>query len=419
MVYQITVIVYSVFLGPLSKYPGPKFAAASRIPFAIRRLQGTDIHWVHKLHLKYGDVVRIAPTEISYTDGQAWKDIYGKYDSISHGVRMGQFQKDLPFYGKPMPGFKDLIRVNDSDHARARRNLSHAFSESSLKKQDGLIRHYIDLLVEKLDEVAERGIECDIGRMLNYTTFDIMGDLSAGEDMGCLTGGAYHPQVAFIFGIFRMMPSFQEAQHFPLLANFIQFTAPKTAAKAREEHLAFAKGRVDRRLASTDPRPDIMGILTDAKEDFQLSREELYGNMRLFMTAGTETSATCLSGLTWYLLMNPDKMTILTNEIRAKFSSAAEIDNEVLAKMPYLNACIEEALRLYPPVPGGLPRLAPPGGAIICQGYVPQNVKIHYSVQHIPMANKCHRRLSTFINMPHSTLRLTSKIRTISYRKDS
>ena len=30
--------------------------------------------------------------------------------------------------------------------------------------------------------------------------------------------------------------------------------------------------------------------------------------------------------------------------------------------MPYLNACIEEALRVHPPVPAGPPRVVPPGG---------------------------------------------------------
>lgn len=35
-------------------------------------------HWHKKeLHLQYGDVVRIAPDELSYTNKEAWPTIYG------------------------------------------------------------------------------------------------------------------------------------------------------------------------------------------------------------------------------------------------------------------------------------------------------------------------------------------------------
>ena len=48
-------------------------------------------------------------------------------------------------------------------------------------------------------------------------------------------------------------------------------------------------------------------------------------------------------------------------------------------QLPYLNAVIEEALRLYPPVPVALPRLTPPAGATICGYHIPGGVS---SVKH-------------------------------------
>lgn len=48
----------------------------------------------------------------------------------------------------------EQIVGDDADHARFRKSLSHAFSEKSLRSQENLIKHYIDMLVRKLKVVA-------------------------------------------------------------------------------------------------------------------------------------------------------------------------------------------------------------------------------------------------------------------------
>lgn len=51
-------------------------------------------------------------------------------------------------------------------------------------------------------------------------------------------------------------------------------------------------------------------------------------------------TASILSGLTYYLLANPDKMKILTEEIRNRFDKNEDITFEALAGLEYLNACV-------------------------------------------------------------------------------
>ena len=92
------------------------------------------------------------------------------------------------------------------------------------------------------------------------------------------------------------------------------------------------------------------------------------------MLAGTETTATQLSGLTYMLLKNPIKMQRLVSEVRSSFSSFEDMTMTKLSQLDYLGACIEEGLRLYPPVPVGLPRTVPKEGALICRNWVPGNV---------------------------------------------
>lgn len=96
------------------------------------------------------------------------------------------------------------------------------------------------------------------------------------------------------------------------------------------------------------------------------------------MIAGTETTATLLSGLTYYLLSNPSKLRKLVNEIRSTFASESDISIERLQALPYLNACLEEGLRMYPPVSNGLARITPPGAPIEIDGKeVPPNTKVY------------------------------------------
>jgi cytochrome P450 len=87
--------------------------------------------------------------------------------------------------------------------------------------------------------------------------------------------------------------------------------------------------------------------------------------------AGSETTANLLSGLFARLFWNPDKYRILCDEIRSSFKSEDEIVYDNLLKLPYLNAVIEEALRVHPPVPTGLLRTVPKGGDTIDGYWVP------------------------------------------------
>lgn len=47
---------------------------------------------------------------------------------------------------------------------------------------------------------------------------------------------------------------------------------------------------------------------------------------------------------------------------------------EKLGKIPYLDACLEEALRIFPPVPVGLLRVVPPEGSEIDGHFIPAGV---------------------------------------------
>lgn len=92
------------------------------------------------------------------------------------------------------------------------------------------------------------------------------------------------------------------------------------------------------------------------------------------IVAGSETSATLLSGCIYYLCTTPKVLGQLTTEIRSTFAQDSEITFAALEKMEYLAAVIEESLRMYPPFVTSLARLVPTGGALVNGQYVPEKV---------------------------------------------
>ena len=144
-------------------------------------LSGKYVQSVKDLHDKYGHVVRTHPNQLSFSSATSWKEIYG------HTPGRKPFLKGS-FY-EPMPGqVRTLVSVSDtSHHAKMRKSLSHGFSASALTAQEDLVHQYVDLLIHQLRR--RDGIEVDAVKWYNYTTFDIIGELSFGESFGSLEAG--------------------------------------------------------------------------------------------------------------------------------------------------------------------------------------------------------------------------------------
>lgn len=117
------------------------------------------------------------------------------------------------------------------------------------------------------------------------------------------------------------------------------------------------------------------------------STKELWGEANVLMIAGSDTTATALSSTVFQLCRNPDKLAKLQREVRSRFSSPEQIvTGKELADCQYLKACVDEAMRLSPPVPGLLPREAI--AACKIDGYdIPEGTGVGvpiYTIHHNP-----------------------------------
>jgi cytochrome P450 len=90
--------------------------------------------------------------------------------------------------------------------------------------------------------------------------------------------------------------------------------------------------------------------------------------------AGGETTATTLAAVMFYLLKSPKAMDKLKAEIRSRFTTYDEIDSTSALQLPYLQATINEALRIHPSGAHGHPRISP--GTQIDGHWIPKGVSL-------------------------------------------
>ncbi|OJD29903.1 cytochrome p450 [Diplodia corticola] len=372
----VVTAVYNVYFHPLSKYPGPKLALTSNLVWWMISYTGKIEQWTRKQHETYGEIVRLGPDRLSYINPQAWKDIYGHR---SAGKK--ENGKDLRrFYTKDINDKYHVLNTPDVvEHGNLRRIFSNAFSEKALKLQEPLIKRYVDKLIWNMYRMTKEDPDVSLGmvKLYNLTTFDIISDLTFGEPLGLLEQSEYTPWVQAIFANVKAQHMQRIQLEFPMLGKIMSWFIPQSLIDQQKAHFQHSAERVDRRLEKgvDGDKPDIWGLVLAKGKDNQLGLGEMHANSSIFMIAGSETTATLLSGLTFYLLKNPDKLRKVVDEVRA-VASEDELTLELLPRMPYLNACFEEGLRVYPPVPIGPPREVPQGGNVICGDWVPEKTRV-------------------------------------------
>ncbi|KAH8894503.1 isotrichodermin C-15 hydroxylase [Thozetella sp. PMI_491] len=378
--YLILQAVYNIFLHPLRGYPGPITHRASRIPWAISQMRGTKPFKLQKLHDKYGSVVRVAPNFLSYTDGRAWKEIYGH--------RPGPFStmpKPVMFYGATGTLMTNISNADDEEHARLRKALAPGFSEKALREQEHMITRHVDRLLAGLEEQCHDGKRAlEMEKWYTWTTFDIIGDLVFGQDFGGLKNTRNDPFIQLVFNSVRAGAILSGLRYlgFGFLIEQLQMFGVSKSIEAVLDNIG---ERLKERMESKDERPDLIEGLLRNKDAWELSFLKLRSNAMFLSVAGSETTATLLAGATYLLLTHPETMANLQHEVRSKFKHVDEINLSSVNSLEYMLAVLNETARYYPPVSGGNPRQVPDGGAMIAGRFVPGKTLVevpHWAMYH-------------------------------------
>jgi cytochrome P450 len=195
----------------------------------------------------------------------------------------------------------------------------------------------------------------------------------------------YHKWVDMVFMAISALPILAVRKKYRLFNYWDRvkdiFVDESLALKARTEFFNKARDMVSERLEKKTDRPDFFSFIlaNQSNESKALTRDDMDINSLVFMAAGSETTATTLSGTTFLLLRNRETYTKLCHEIRSSFASADEITIERVNKLDYMIACLQEGLRYYPPVATGFPRVVPGAGNTISGHFIPGGTSVYVS----------------------------------------
>ncbi|KAK2052110.1 cytochrome P450 CYP11/CYP12/CYP24/CYP27 subfamily protein [Colletotrichum caudatum] len=382
--FVVLKLLYNAIFHPLRKHPGPKIWAASRIPYAFACATGQGHRKILHFHKKYGEIVRIAPNELSICSPEAWKDVFGRRKTIA-----GEIVKDSVHYAEAKDS---ILGAPREKHVQLRRILTRGFSNRAMLDQESLIKSHVDQLFVILTEhEATKGYETsiDMNKLFDFVALDIITDLGFGASFNSLRAGQYHPWAKFFLDALPGIAFATAVKQFRFLFKLLMALAPKSLVRKHEEMVALTNAMVEKRLDEAD-RPDFVRAMSQpiSGQDRPLSLHEIKANAQILTMAGYDTTATALAGSTYLIAANAAVRTKLWDEIREHFSSEQDINISATRNLSYLTAVIDESLRLYPPGGSGMPRRIGEGGDIVMDQYIPANTIIslwQYAMYRSPM----------------------------------
>jgi averantin hydroxylase len=326
-----------------------------------------------ELHRKYGDTVRVGPAEISVC-GTA-----GVHDALAHRQGHQEFPKLLKL--PALNGTLGILSAHRVEHARFRRVLSNSFSDKSIRTQEKTIQDYANLMVNGLAEHVEEGPQ-DLVKWFNWTTFDVIGRLTFGASFDCLEKQQTHDWVHAVFQNTKATVIIQILQHLGIDKWVLPLMSNNKAIEARKKNWAYTSNNIDARLEKGTHNGDFWDFVLEKSEEDDgkgMSVEEMKSNAAHLVLAGSETTATLLSGCAYLIASHPEVMKKITTEIRSAFKSLDEINLKSVEHLPYTLAVLNETMRVYPPVSTQLSRVSPPKGEVLEGEYIPGGTVVFIS----------------------------------------
>ncbi|CAN9246732.1 unnamed protein product [Alternaria alternata] len=389
-----SVIIYGCYLHPLAHVPGPFLAKFSPI-WGMRALYRMKFNSdLQALHKKYGPVVRIAPNEVSFATFEAETTIYAKQED-------GRFSKAgtfLTLFSDLVLNAPTLITIPDPAlHKRLHKVIQQAFTPQALASQEPIQKLHIERAMPDFDEIAVNGTEIDLADKLETMFWEIIGDLAFGEPLMAGKRPTYESLKRLGKGSMPVVEALSFMLVMPGVAPALETARSLISAMPIPSQLSklVPSKRLRDCIDRQDGREDfISAIMGSEKQGLTLDADAFFSNAMGLTLAGYQTTATTLASTFYHVLRYTNTYITLCAEIRSTFTSEADITGERLARLPFLNACIRETLRLLPPANGKTAQRTAPS-CTIAGTYIPAGTIVSADLYTI-------QRSSQYFNDPAS-----------------
>ncbi|KAF7936521.1 uncharacterized protein EAE97_007887 [Botrytis byssoidea] len=358
-------IIYRAYLTPRRKIPGPWYARFTHLVLKYHIVTGNRIHYVHALHQKYGHTVLVAPDEASCSSLTSFKTIH----RISKPFLKSGWYRD---FTSVLPNLFSMI--NPKDHAARRKLFAHAFSKTSLKANwESEVRKKTDMAVDKIKRDALVG-EVDLMKFFMFMATDVVGHLCFGESFDTLEKEQTNQytkdlqRVMLTSGVRAEFPKFFKIGE---MSGLSFFTTPK-------ERLGdYGSIAVKNAKSQSGATPNIFRkILSESKSDSiegSLSDLDIQEEATSFIIAGTDTTTMTLTFLVYHILKNQKVQRQLEDELS---TLPDDFECKDIEGLQYLNAVVDEGLRLWGAGSGSLPRVVPQEGVDLDGYFLPGSMTV-------------------------------------------
>jgi cytochrome P450 len=242
----------------------------------------------------------------------------------------------------PLPG---ALLTIDGEEARERRKmLMPLFTRRSLVGEVPTMAAAIEALCERWDEYARTGAEFDVHSEMNRLTFDVVGRIlvgaELGDDMGRLESRLAHASAWVARRTRALVP----------LPTSIPTPRNVGYRRAYRELAGWADGLVASSRTAAGDGDGAAARLVAARNGggTGMDDRQLRDEVAAFLMAGYQTTASALSWA-WHLLARH-------GDAQERFADASRIaldggppEAERLDVVPYIGQVLDEAMRLYPP----------------------------------------------------------------------
>ncbi|KAI1313235.1 cytochrome P450 [Xylaria venustula] len=413
-IFLISRMIYRRYASPLRSIPGPFLASCTRL-WKLKSTISENTQWEHlDLHRKYGPVVRIGPSEVSFSSPQVARNL------LSAGKR---FYKTDFYSVFPPPENPDIFtEIREEVHAMKKKVANVPYSMAAMRQLSPFIDDTIEFLASRMggfctdpttttdskedskeDSFVGMNMRMkkpqpilDLGNWLHYFAFDVLGEVAFGRSFGFLAAGEDKEGAIRTIdnsqkynGIIGQVPEFDIFLRRNPLCRYVPALDPannlitRIAKEEMGKRRPFEVEREGRGLGG-DGREDLMASLIRGhlKDPGRFSEGDIFAVAHGAIFAGSDSTASTMQSFFWLTLTAPRVYATLKSEIDTAVASgllppSGNIEWTQAQALPYFQACLKEAMRLRPAVGLNITRYAPaPDGVEIDGMHYPAGTRL-------------------------------------------